>query len=361
LEHHRLNSHHLGNALATILVRCLATLLACLFFAAGNAAAATLWVANEGSRTLVEFPGKLKASKARVFNNSNLDGASTIAFQNGNLWVTDFNSNQILEFAQSQFKKSKKNTSATPVVVISQDTDGNLSGPEGIVFDGSGNMWVGAEFGGKILVYTPAQYAASGNPTPNVILSPLTFSFSSPSHLVFDGAGNLWVVDEDRPNSNGGGGEVFKYSNAQITALTAGTNDIDPVFGIGINPFTHLEGLVFDGGGNMWLADEHGNNLYKFAASDLSGTGLSQDVSPLVVLGANAGGPCGLSLHGPYGIAIDGSGNLFVSNASPHGGCNGSLAEFSAGTIGSTGNPKPKAVVATKLDSPNNLTFGPTF
>ena len=329
---------------------------------AGNAAASTLWVANANSPTLVEFPGKLKSSKARIIGDSNdLDGASTIAFHGGSLWVTSFNSNTIVEFAPPQGKKSKKNISLTPVAIISQDIGGNLDGPEGLAFDGSGNMWVGAEHAGKILAYTPAQYAASGNPTPNVILNGLTFSFSSPSHVVFDQGGNLWVVDEDRANTNGGAGEVFKYAKVQITGLTAGAHNIDPIFGIGINAFSHLEGLAFDGGGNLWLADEDGNNVFKFRASDLGGTGLSQNVTPAVVIGASPGGPCGLGLHGPYGIAFDGSGSLFVSNANPHGVCSGSLAVFSASTIGSTGNPKPKTFLTTDFNSPNNLTFGPTF
>jgi sugar lactone lactonase YvrE len=331
---------------------------------AGNAAAATLWVANANSPTLIEFPGKLKSSKARTLRDStDLDGASTIAFHGGNLWVTSFNSNTIVEFAPSSpSKKSKKNITPTPVAIISQDNAGDLDGPEGLAFDGSGNMWVGAEHSGKILAYTPAQYAASGNPTPNVVLNGLTFNFSEPSHLIFDGAGNLWVVDENRINTNGGGGEVFKYAKAQITGLTAGTHNLDPVFGIGINAFSHLEGLAFDGGGNLWLADEDANNVYKFAAADLSGPpGLSQNVTPAVVLVANPGGPCGLSLHGPYGLAIDGSGSLFVSNANPHGGCAGSLAVFSASSIGSTGNPKPKTLLTGGFNSPNNLTFGPTF
>ena len=364
MEHHRPNfHHHLGNPLTPTRICSLAALLAGLLIAAGNAAAATLWVANENSPTLVEFPGKLKSNKARTINDSaNLDGASTIAFHGGNLWVTNFNSSQIVEFAPpNKTKKSKKNISPSPLVIITQDTGGNLDGPEGIVFDASGNMWVGAEDGQKILVYTPAQFGASGNPTPHIILNALTFTFSSPSHLAFDGAGNLWVVDEDRANTNGGGGEVFKYSHAQIAALTPGTHDVDPVFGIGINAFSHLEGLAFDGGGNLWLADESGNNVYKFAAADLSGVGLSQNVQPAVVLGASAGGPCGLSLHGPYGVAVDGGGNLFVSNANPHGACVGSLAMFSASNIRATGNPKPNTFLISNFDSPNAVTFGPTF
>ncbi len=362
MEHHRLNSHpYIRNARSTVLIRCLAALIAGLSMVAGNAAASTLWVANADSKTLTEFPSKLKAKNARVISDStDLDGASTIAFQGGKLWVTNFNANTIVALTPSQVRKRK--TALTAAVIISEDTGSNLNGPEGLVFDSAGNMWVGAEHSGKILVYAPTQFATSGSPTPQVILDGKTITFSEPSHMAFDGSGNLWVIDEARANGNGGGGEIFKYSSAQILALTAGTNNVDPVFGIGLNAFNHLEALAFDGSGNMFLADEQGNNIYKFAASELNGIGLEQSPTPAAVLGASSlAGPCSMSLDGPYGVAFDGGGNLFVSNASTGGGCSGSVAVFSASSIGANGNPKPITFISSKLDSPNDLTFGPTF
>jgi ligand-binding sensor domain-containing protein len=271
-----------------------------------------------------------------------LDGPSTVAFDSGgNLWVTNFNGNSIFEYTQSQIQKLKKHV-PTPAVTISEDTGTNLAGPEGIVFDASGNMWVGAEFGPVIVEYTPAQFAASGNPTPHIILNSVG-GFSSPSHLAFDGAGNLWVVDEGVfPNGNGGAGEVFKYTHAQIAGLSAGTHNINPVFGISINAFEHLETIAFDGGGNLWVADEDGNSVYKFSAGDLGGLGLDQDLTPAVVLTATNGGGSCKSIEAPYGLAFDTGGNLFVANAGNDTGCSGSLAEFQASKIGSTGSPKPK-------------------
>ena len=121
-------------------------------------------------------------------------------------------------------------------------------------------MWVGAEDGQTILMYTPAQYAGSGNPTPAVILNAASFKFDSPSHLSFDAAGNLWVVDEDRVNGQGGNGEVFRFDKAQITGLTAGNQNIDPVFGIARSEFVHLETIAFDGSGNLWLADQESDS-----------------------------------------------------------------------------------------------------
>jgi hypothetical protein len=85
------------------------------------------------------------------------------------------------------------------------------------------------------------------------------------------------------------------------------------------------------------------------------------------VLGAiHHKGACNLTLDGPNGLAVDGSGDLFVANVGIHGSCRGSLAEFSAGSIGSSGNPKPEVFITTdskrnSLDAPNALTFGPAL
>lgn len=99
--------------------------------------------------------------------------------------------------------------------------------------------------------------------------------------------------------------------------------------------------------------------------SQLTGTGLSQNLTPAVVLSAaHRKGGCDRTLDAPYGLAVDGEGDLFVTNVGVHGGCRGSLAEFSAGSIESSGSPKPKVFVTTdgkhnSIDAPNALTFGP--
>lgn len=368
MKHHRLNLID-----ATGIFRGLTAGLVGLLIAAGNAAAQNgLWVANENSPTLAEFQGSLKGGSTTpqglIKDANDIGGASTIAFdQDDNLWVTNFNTNSIIEFSQSEWQtdapKKKSHPSAT--ITISEDAGGHLDGPEGIIFDSAQNMWIGAEDGQVILVYTPDQYAASGNPTPNVILNANSFKFSSPSHLRFDAAGNLWVVDENRANDQGGHGEIFRYDKDQITDLAAGNQNIDPVFGISLPEFVHLETIAFDGDGNLWEADQQGDAIYQFSASQLTGTGLAQNLTPAVVLTpAHHKGDCNSTIDAPYGIAVDGAGDLFVANVRVHGGCKGSLAEFSAGSIGSSGSPKPEVFITTdskrnSLDAPNAITFGP--
>lgn len=218
-----------GNALAIFRTRCVMAAMAGLLVAAGSAAAqSSLWIANENSPTLAEFQGALKSGSDKphglISDVNDLDGSSTIAFdQNENLWVTNFNANSITEFAKSEWQADSVNKHSHPaaVITISEDAGENLDGPEGIIFDSAQNMWIGAEDGQVILEYTPAQYAASGSPTPNVILNAESFKFSSPSHLAFDAAGNLWVVDENRDNDQGGSGEVFRYNQSQVAGLSA--------------------------------------------------------------------------------------------------------------------------------------------
>jgi sugar lactone lactonase YvrE len=347
---------------------CAALLFSLLFDVRSAAAALGLWVANEDSSTVSEFQGVMSARPHRLIRSADLDGPSTVAFdQDGNLWESNFNTNTIVEFTRSQIRSLKSNQTPSATVTISQDSGGMLDGPEGIAFDASGNLWVGSERGQKIVEYSAAQLTASGNPTPNIILNANTFSFSSPSNVVFDSAGNLWVVDEDLPNGNGGTGEIFEYTSTQVTAMTAGANDVDPVLGIASADFVHLEGLAFDHNGNLWVADEEANSVDEIQTGQIAGAGLSQNITPAVVLTATTlPGACNQSLDAPYGVAIDKGGNLLVSNASQSSaGCSGSISKFPPSRIRSNGSPRPSFFLrsnsaGTNLNSPNNLTFGPT-
>jgi len=305
----------------------LLTALVALLGTSGNAAASGLYVPNENSGTVSEFQGVLESGTTpphRVDSSNDMTGGgpSTVAFDSkGNMWVSDFFNNSIVQFSKSQIAALKTNSAPTARIVIAEDDGDNLNGPEGIVFDANGNLWVGSELGQKILAYKPSQLTTSGNPTPNVILNASSFSFSSPSLPIFYG-GNLWVVDENISNGVGGTGEIFKYSKAQISGLSTGIHNIDPVLGIGYGGSGELEGLAFDTGGNIWVADVEQSLIYKCTVNQLRRTGLFQNVTPAVILNPTAitdGSPCTLSLDSPYGVAFDGLGNLYVGNVGSTG------------------------------------------
>jgi hypothetical protein len=365
LKHDQAQARHPHGKLR--IVTLVVLLVGLLFDARGAAAAALgLWVPNEDSSTLSEFQGPLSNRPHRINRSADLSGCSTIAFdQSSNLWESNFSSNSIVEFTKAQIGALGRDSAPSAAVTISQDAGGALNAPEGIAFDASGNLWVGSENGRVVLEYTAAQLAASGNPTPNVILNGKTFSFGSPSNVVFDSSGNLWVVDEDIVNGKGGTGEIFEYTSAQVSAMTAGTKQVDPTVGIASPDFQHLEGLAFDGSGNIWVADESAGTVDDIQASQFAGVGLSQNITPAVVLtAATMKGACTQSLDAPYGVAIDQRGNLLVGNRGTTAQCVGSLAKFPANRITSSGSPKPVVFLranakGTNLNAPNNLTFGP--
>ena len=270
-------------------------------------------------------------------------------------------------FSSAQIHNLKKNPMPAATVTIEDDGSGDLAKPEGLAFDGSGNLWVGAEHLGLVLEYTASQLNAGGVQTPHIILNGNSFSFDSSSLPIFDGSGNLWVIDESVSNGNGGSGEIFKYTASEVAGFTAGTNHVDPAFGLGASIFQHIEGAAFDAQGNMWLADEDADKVYEFSASQLSGSGLGNDLAPVVTLSpVTVKGHCTESIDGPYGVAIDAKGNLYIVNTGTTGpSCVGSITEFAAKKIAASGSPAPKAFVSSNstgsnVDFSGYPVFGPT-
>ncbi len=176
---------HRLKAASSILVRGLAAASAIMLLAphVATAAGGGLYVPNLAN--VAEFQGRIKNGKKphRVNRSGDIESGNAVAFDpNGNIWVTNFDGDSIIAFTRAQFRAAKgKRSAPTAIVKISQDGGANLAGPEGIAFDSAGTMWVGSEHGQEVLAYSPGQYAASGSPTPNVILNANSFNFSSPS------------------------------------------------------------------------------------------------------------------------------------------------------------------------------------
>ena len=134
-----------------------------------------------------------------------------------------------------------------------------------------------------------------------------------------------------------------RYSSAQLSKSAAAASTTS--LGTGDpRPF----GVAVDGSGNLWVALSHGNLVAEYAVSQLSATNLAATAA--VTLGANAG-----SLSQPAGIAFDGNGNLWVANAAAN-----TVVEFSASQLASSGTPTPAVTIAASagsLDGPLGLAF----
>ena len=101
--------------------------------------------------------------------------------------------------------------------------------------------------------------------------------------------GNVWIANY--------------YGNSISEVNTCGTLDLDAATGGGVD---HPQGIAVDGAGTVWVANYLGGSIseVKGASSATPGT----FSSPSTGFGNDA------ALLQPYGLAIDASGNVWVSN-----------------------------------------------
>jgi hypothetical protein len=137
-------------------------------------------------------------------------------------------------------------------------------------------------------------------------------SFTAPTGLAWETNGNLYVVD----------------GNSIRTISTSGTNHIVKTQVGSINVHGFLDGannavrfnspqdICSDSVGNLYIADTYNNAIRK---ATLNGTNwvvttIAGPVPPSTVFGTADGTNNVARFHNPYGITIDGAGNLYVAD-----------------------------------------------
>jgi sugar lactone lactonase YvrE len=144
--------------------------------------------------------------------------------------------------------------------------------------------------------------AGAGGPAASAVLS------SNPTFAVMDGAGNLYVSDTANFR-------VLKIDTAGILSTYAGNGSIayngdgQPATSAAVHPF----GLALDAGGNLYIADSFNNRVRKVDTNGIittvagNGTGaFSGDGGPAIVA----------SISTPRGVAVDAAGNLYIADSS---------------------------------------------
>ena len=214
-------------------------------------------------------------------------------------------------------------------------TGGGLDYPWGIAIDSSDNVWV----------------VNNGTNGPLTVLDPLggilsgadgitTGGLFVPVNIAIDGTGDVWVPDDPSNklsefSSSGvanasspfsGGGMDTPYyitvdksndiwvSNSSAAQLSEFSSSGSPITGSSGYPATNLQGqnIVSDTGGNIWVT------------STSPGSGGIFEFNSSGQVSANSPITSGGGLSAPQGIAIDASGDVWVTNG------NGSLSEFSS-------------------------------
>jgi hypothetical protein len=279
---------------------------------------------------------------------------SAFATPADSLWVA--NGTNVVEFGPGQLH-GVRNTK--PQAVLNSPA---FASTQGVVFDGKGDLWVidGGVTTPSVVapaldMFTPSQLKAlhkkkSSSPAPAVQITSSVLIF--PQQAVFDDAGNLWVSD----NANGGtGSAVYVFAADQLTA----TGSVMPSVTILSNPaFNGALGIAFGPNGNLWIANNGDTNLFEFDKAHLPAIGSgSSTLIPDVILSDNGAN----SIQGPWALIFDTAGNLWSSNANTPF----TVVEFAKTDLGTTSDPTPAITISpatsnkgvTSLNAPNGIAF----
>lgn len=211
----------------------------------------------------------------------------------GNVYVADGNSNKI----------RKINPKGTVSTLAGSDSSGSIDGPvsaasfngiTGLAVDGDGNLLVADSGSNKIRKVSTdgmvSTYSGSGI-NYSVDTANALGSFKSPMGVAVDEAGGVFVADQ----------EILKIRTVSATGVVTTLPGSDAaVAGPG--------GIAVDGHGNIYLADFSNNRISK--------TSLTGAVTTLAggQGGSADGSGTAAGFNSPYGVAVDGNGNVYVAD-----------------------------------------------
>jgi sugar lactone lactonase YvrE len=227
-----------------------------------------------------------------------------------------------------------------------QGTAATFNSPNGLAVDLSGTIYVADSYNNKIRKISPGGMVttlAGSGLTGSADGAPATASFNIPVGITLDQTGNIYVADSHNK-------KIRKVAADGTVTTIAGSGATGGADGIGLAAsFNACEGITADRSGNLYVSD--GTVVRKInsggvvtsiplqsdlpvytrqIAADANGNlyvanqfgsilKLTPDGVTSVLLGyytvtdASNGTGSNLVLNTPYGIAVDGSGNVYIS------------------------------------------------
>jgi len=230
----------------------------------------------------------------------------------GNIYISDYDNNAV----------RKINTSGIITTIAGPGTssvlgDGGpataayLSDPAGIAVDGAGNVYI-CDYGNKRIrkinssgiISTVAGNGTSGYNGDGIAATAAELRY--PDAIALDAAGNLYIGDN-------GNDRIRMVNTAGIISTFCGTG-LGTYNGDGIQATTanisQCDNIHIDAGGNLIFSDEGLNRLRSIAPDGVITTIAGNGTTGYT----GDGGPATAAEVSPYGIAVDGAGNIYFAN-----------------------------------------------
>ncbi len=248
--------------------------------------------------------------------NAKLNNPAGISVDaSGNIYIADFSNNRIRKINTSGIISTI--AGYTTAAGFSGDggiaTSAQLSGPNGVVADAAGNIFIADYYNNRIRKINTSGFISTIAGTSTAGYSgdggPATAAkINAPAAIIKDASGNIYFAEYLN--------HCIRMIDPSGTISTfAGTGGVSGFSGDG-GPATSAKlfdpaGLIMDAAGNMFIADSYNNRIRKVNVtgniSTICGTGV-----------AGYSGDAGLAalakIYRPNGVATDASGNVFIAD-----------------------------------------------
>jgi len=306
---------------------------------------------NNRIRKVDGVSGAITTIAGTVFGYSGDGGLATLALLNfptgiaidgsGNLYIADSGNNRIRKIDSLTGKIST--VAGTGVAGFTGDgalaTSAQLNGAIDVALDSAGNLYISDWNNQRIrkvdaLTGKISTVAGSGIPSLFGDGGPATAAWLNyPNGIAIDGAGNLYIADTRNGRIRKVDAVSGNISTVAGTSRFGYSGDGGPATSAWLD---HPTGVAVDGSGNLYIADNLNNRLRKVDAL----TGNISTVAGTGVLGYSGdGGPAtSAQLSQPFRVVIDNSGNFYIADYSNH-----SIRKVSATTVPPNQPPVPTA------------------
>ncbi|HTA68136.1 MAG TPA: IPT/TIG domain-containing protein [Bryobacteraceae bacterium] len=174
-------------------------------------------------------------------------------------------------------------------------TGAQLSNPVGVIADSAGNVYI-ADAGNNVI-----RQVFMGN------IVTYAEGFTQPDAVAVDSAGNIFVADTQ-------GRRIVKYSSSGVYTTIAGSGNggFSGDNGPGPNATVYDPmGLAVDVSGNVYIADTFNSRIRKVTPSGIITTVAGNGT---LYFSGDGGPATQAALHFPHGVAVDSSGNVYITD-----------------------------------------------